>query len=335
MGSRLRGNDVLRVRYNRFNRFFERTTMTTALPRDLSCPRIAPRKDGSLSLSRIVAGMWRMTEWDMTVEARIAFIEQCIALGVTSFDHADIYGNYGVEGLFGDALRAQPSLRDRIELVSKCGIKLLSSKRPDHTIQHYDTTREHIVASAEESLRQLHTDRLDLLLIHRPDPLMDFDEIAEAFTQLKRAGKVLHFGVSNFSRHQFESLDRRIALATNQVEFSPLHVAPMFDETFDGLQDRGVAPMIWSPLAGGRLFSAHDANAETLRLVIKDIADRLHQPFASVVFAWIMQLPSRPIPLTGSGRIEAIGVAVAGTTFRLPRADWFAILRAARGHEVA
>ncbi|QJE00240.1 oxidoreductase [Massilia forsythiae] len=308
--------------------------MTHALPHDLSCPRILTR-EGGLELSRVVAGMWRMVDWGMTVEQRVAFIEQCIAIGVTSFDHADIYGNYGVEGLFGEALRAQPSLRARIQLVSKCGIKLVSGKRPQHTIQHYDTTVAHIIASAEESLRQLHTDRLDLLLIHRPDPLMDFDEVAGAFTRLREAGKVLHFGVSNFSRHQFESLDRRIRLATNQVEFSPLHVAPLFDETFDGLQDRGVAPMIWSPLGGGRLFSANDAGAEQLRLVIKEIADRLHQPFASVVFAWIMQLPSRPIPLTGSGRIEAIKVAVAGAGFQLARTDWFAILRAARGHEVA
>lgn len=308
--------------------------MTHPLPADLHCPRIATR-EGGIELSRIVAGMWRMTEWGMSVEQRVAFIEQCLAMGVTSFDHADIYGNYGVEGLFGEALRAQPSLRDRMELVSKCGIKLMSSKRPQHRIQHYDTTAAHIVASGEESLRQLHTDRLDLLLIHRPDPLMDFDEIAEAFTRLKQAGKVLHFGVSNFSRHQFEALNRRVPLSTNQVEFSPLHTAPMFDETFDGLQDLGIAPMIWSPLAGGRLFDATDTNAENLRLVIKDIADRLHQPFTSVVFAWIMQLPSRPIPLTGSGRIEAIGVAVAGAGFRLERDDWFRILRAARGHEVA
>ena len=308
--------------------------MTHALPRDLHCPRIATRANGP-ELSRIVAGMWRMVDWSMTVEQRVALIEQCIAMGVTSFDHADIYGNYGVEGLFGEALRAQPSLRDRIQLISKCGIKLLSNKRPEHKIQHYDTTAAHIVASAEESLRQLHTDRLDLLLIHRPDPLMDFDEIAEAFTRLQHAGKVLHVGVSNFSRHQFEVLNRRVALATNQVEFSPLHVAPMFDETFDGLQDLGIAPMIWSPLAGGRLFTSNDANAENLRLVVKDIADRLHQPFASVIFAWIMQLPSKPVPLTGSGRIEAIAVAVAGTSFKLSRTDWFAILRAARGHEVA
>lgn len=304
------------------------------LPTGLTFPRI-PTRAGGLELSRIVAGMWRMGEWNMPVEARVAFIEQCIALGVTSFDHADIYGGYGVEELFGAALRAQPSLRDRIELVSKCGIKLVSKARPGHTIQHYDTSASHIMASAEESLRKLGTDRLDLLLIHRPDPLMEFDEIAAAFTRLKQDGKVLHFGVSNFTRHQFESLNRRIALSTNQVEFSPLHTAPMFDETFDGLQDLGIAPMIWSPLGGGRLFDALDERGATLRQAIQDIADRIGQPFCSVVFAWIMRLPCRPIPLTGSGRIAAIREAVLGASFELEREDWFRILRAARGHEVA
>ena len=308
--------------------------MSHRLPADLHCPRIQTAPDGP-EFSRIVAGMWRMTEWGMTVDQRIAFIEQCLALGVTTFDHADIYGGYGVEGLFGEALARKPSLRDQMQLVSKCGIKLVSPQRPQHAIQHYDTSASHIIASAEESLRQLRTDRLDLLLIHRPDPLMQFDEVAEAFSLLRKSGKVLHFGVSNFSRHQFESLNRRITLATNQVELSPLHTAPMFDETLDGLQDLGVTPMAWSPLGGGRLFNGNDACAESLRLVIKDIADELGQPFASVVFAWIMQLPSRPIPLTGSGRVEAIAVAVAGTGFTLERGDWFKILRAARGHEVA
>jgi predicted oxidoreductase len=300
----------------------------------LYAPRIAARQN-SLELSRIVAGMWRMGDWGMSVEQRIGFIEQCLDLGVTTFDHADIYGGYAVEGIFGEALRAKPSLRDRMELVSKCGIKLATPNRPQHKIQHYDTTAAHIVASAEESLRQLNTDRLDLLLIHRPDPLMNFDEIAEAFTSLKQAGKVLNFGVSNFSRHQFDVLDRRIPLVTNQVEFSPLNVAPMFDETFDGLQDKGVAPMIWSPLAGGRLFTSTEPQIENLRLVIQDVANRMEQSFVSVIFAWIMHLPSRPIPLTGSGRIEAIRDAVAATTFELSRDDWFTILRAARGHEVA
>ena len=164
---------------------------------------------------------------------------------------------------------------------------------------------------------------------------MNFDEIADAFGRLRQEGKVRHFGVSNFSRHQFESLNRRIALATNQVEFSPLCVAPMFDETFDGLQDVGVSPMIWSPLAGGRLFSKDDAAGVRVSAVIRKIADEVGRPFGSVVFAWIMQLPSRPIPLTGSGRIQAVAEAVEATQFTLSRSQWFEILRAARGHEVA
>ena len=288
-----------------------------------------------LDLSRVVAGMWRMAEWDMTPQQRLAFIEQCIELGVTSFDHADIYGGYGVEGLFGEALALNPSLRAQIQVVSKCGIKLVSGRRPAHAIQHYDTSAAHIAASVENSLRELRTDYLDLLLIHRPDPLMDFDEVAGAFQRLRSEGKVKEFGVSNFSRHQFETLNKRIALATNQVEFSPLHLAPMFDETFDGLQDLGVQPMIWSPLGGGRLFTAGDEQGERLRLKIKEVAEELNRPFASVVFAWIMQLPCRPVPLTGSGRIESIQVAMEASRFQLSRPQWFDILRAARGHEVA
>ncbi len=289
----------------------------------------------ALQLSRIVAGMWRMTEWNMAPQQRLAFIEQCLELGVSSFDHADIYGGYGVEALFGEALALKPALRGQMQIVSKCGIKLLSPSRPEHTIQHYDTTAAHITASVEQSLRALRTDYLDLLLIHRPDPLMDFDEMAATFTRLRAEGKVRHFGVSNFSRHQFEALNRRIPLATNQVEFSPLHLAPMFDETFDGLQDLGVPPMIWSPLGGGRLFSGGDAAGERLRACIQQVADEVRQPFASVVFAWIMQLPCKPVPLTGSGRIAAIQEAVQATQFTLSRQQWFEILRAARGHEVA
>lgn len=297
------------------------------------CPVVSTAESG-LALSRIVAGMWRMGEWNLTQQQRLALIEQCLDLGVTSFDHADIYGGYAVEALFGEALALKPSLREHMQIVSKCGIKLVSPARPAHAFKQYDTSAAHIVASVDNSLKALRTGDLDLLLIHRPDPLMDFDEIAETFENLRTAGKVRHFGVSNFSRHQFECLHRRIPLATNQVEFSPLHLAPLYDETFDGLQDQGVAPMIWSPLGGGRLFG-DDPASEPLRATIRKVAQETGHSFSSVVFAWIMQLPCAPIPLTGTGRIEAIREAVEGTGFTLSRTQWFEILQAAAGREVA
>lgn len=300
----------------------------------MSCPRSQMSPHGP-DFSRIVAGMWRIGDWGMSQQQRLSFIEQCIELGVTTFDQADIYGNYTAEALFGEALALTPSVRNRIEIVSKCGIKLISQHRPAHGLKHYDTSAVHITASVDHSLTSLRTDYLDLLLIHRPDPLMNFDEIAHTFMQLKQVGKVRHFGVSNFSRHQFDCLHKRVPLVTNQVEFSPLCMTPMLDQTFDGLQDQQIAPMIWSPLAGGQLFQADTPAAQRLQSVIADIAAELEQPFASVVYAWIMHLPSRPVPLTGSGRIAAIADAVSATTFMLSREQWFAILEAASGHEVA
>ena len=298
------------------------------------CPR-SKLSAQSPDFSRIVAGLWRIGDWNMQPQQRLEFLEQCIGLGVTTFDQADIYGNYTAEALMGEALALAPSLRRRIEIVSKCGIKLLSNNRPQHGLKYYDTSAAHITASVEQSLKNLRTDYLDLLLIHRPDPLMDFDAMAQTFTQLQLAGKVRHFGVSNFSRHQFESLHKRFPLVTNQLEFSPLHLAPLDDETFDGLQDQGIAPMIWSPLAGGQLFKSETPASVRLKGVIASIAAQSEVPFASVVYAWIMQLPSRPLPLTGSGRIEAIADAVSATSLTLSREQWFAILAAATGHEVA
>ncbi|MFP5356251.1 MAG: aldo/keto reductase, partial [Gemmatimonadota bacterium] len=173
-------------------------------------PPLVSLAPGGAQLSPIVAGAWRMASWKLDAPARLRWIESALDLGVTSFDHADIYGDYQVEELFGEALALAPSLRDRMQLVTKCGIKLKSSRRPAHRINSYDTSRAHVLASVENSLRTLRTDRIDLLLIHRPDALMDPDELAATFNELRAAGKVLHFGVSNHLPSQLALLQQWI-----------------------------------------------------------------------------------------------------------------------------
>lgn len=170
--------------------------------------------------SRFVMGYWRLMDWNMSARQLVSFIEEHLDLGVTTVDHADIYGGYQCEAAFGEALKLAPHLRERMEIVSKCGIA--TTAREENVIGHYITDRDHIIKSAEQSLINLATDHLDLLLIHRPDPLMDADEVADAFKHLHQSGKVRHFGVSNFTPAQFALLQSRLpfTLATNQVEIS-------------------------------------------------------------------------------------------------------------------
>lgn len=165
--------------------------------------QIAP--DGPV-FSRIVLGLWRISDWNMSPQQRLTLLEQALELGVSTIDQADIYGDYQSEALLGQALALAPHMRDRLQIVTKCGIKLISKARPSHQIQHYDTSRAHIIASAEQSLRNMQIDTIDVLLIHRPDPLMDADEMADAFQALQQSGKVKHFGVSNFTPSQFDLL---------------------------------------------------------------------------------------------------------------------------------
>lgn len=287
-----------------------------------------------LSLSPIVAGMWRLREWRLDTPALARWIEQALGLGITSFDHADLYGDYGAQAAFGAALAASPGLRGRMQLVTKCGIKLVSPARPSHAIKSYDSSRAHVLASVEHSLRELATDRIDLLLIHRPDWLAEPDELARCFEELHRAGKVLHFGVSNHAPSQFARLHRRFALATNQIEFSPLQLGPLADGTLDQAQDLGLPPMVWSPLAGGRLMNGSDEAAQRVRGVLEDLGRSRGVSAATMAYAWIRRHPSRPLPITGSGRIEALREATAALGVELSREDWYCVWRAAAGREV-
>lgn len=210
-----------------------------------------------LSFSRIIHGLWRLADWNQSKEDTLSLIQYNIENGITTFDHADIYGSYTCEALFGEALNLQPSTREKMEIVTKCGIVLPSDNRPEHKTHHYNTSKKHILTSVENSLQNLKTDYIDLLLVHRPDPFMNGEEVAEAFTQLKDEGKVRHFGVSNFKNHQWNMLQSYLPfpLITNQIELSAYNLENFEDGTLNLCQEKRVAPMAWSPLAGGAIFN--------------------------------------------------------------------------------
>ena len=275
-----------------------------------------------------------MHNWGWSVAQRLAWINACVDCGVSSFDHADIYVGYTVESLFGEALAVSPGLRKKIQLISKCGIQLVSGARPQHRIKAYDTSASHIERSVEQSLRALGTDYLDTLLLHRPDPLLDADELAACFQRLQLAGKVLNFGVSNFTPMQFALLHSRMPLVTNQVECSPLHRAPLHDGTFDQAQQLRLAPMIWSPLAGGKLFSSDDAAAMRVQSTLQTAAARFDVSVATVAYAWLACLPCRPHLIVGSSRIAAVREALAALALNLDAQSWHEIWASAAGQDV-
>jgi predicted oxidoreductase len=290
----------------------------------------------ALGMSRVVAGLWRVPEWRMSDRELLGFVEGCIDSGVTSFDHADIYGRGTVEAAFGDALALKPSLRGSIQIVSKAGIRRTTASVGDGEIKYYDSDSGYLREAVEQSLKRLKTDYLDLFLIHRPDSLASSDDIAFAAQTLVEQGKIRAFGVSNFSTRQFELLHARTALATNQIEFSPFELGPLDNDMFAVLSQAKVAPMIWSPLGGGRLLAETDEAARRVRDVMAGLQRKYGAAsWLSIVYAWIFRLPCAPYVVSGSRRLESVRAAVDGLSIELSRPDWYAILEAARGRPVA
>lgn len=287
-----------------------------------------------LQFSRIIYGWWRLMEWGFDIKAIEKRIEECLELGITSHDHADIYGNYLCEGHFGSALKIRSDLREKIQLITKCGIQLVSDQRPSHARKNYDTRYAHIVSSAETSMRNLHTDFIDTLLIHRPDPLMDVDQIARAFEDLKTAGKVRSFGVSNFTPDQFNLLQSRVdfPLITNQIEISVLHHNSFHDGSLHQAQLLRRAPMAWSALAGGRLFSDQgDQTLQVRQALEKAGADCGAVSIDQVALAWLLKHPANILPIVGSRSLTRIQAACESTNIELSRDHWYNIWEAAGG----
>lgn len=284
----------------------------------------------------VVVGLWRLAQWEPRGARLADWTSAVLDLGPATFDLADIYGDYTCEALFGEVLVAAPGLRDRLRIVTKCDIKLVSERRPAHRRHVYDTSREHIVASVEASLRALNTDRIDLLLLHRQDPLMDPEEVAQAFDALHRAGKVLEFGVSNFTPSHLAMLASYVErpLVTNQVELSLLHLAPFEDGTLDQALERRTRPMAWSPLAGGRLFQAEDERAQRIRTTLEAAAAAHDVAPDLLAYAWLLRHPSRPHPITGTQRLDRIEHAVRATELTLDRETWFELWCASTGERL-
>lgn len=304
----------------------------------MSVSRIRFSEDGP-EFSRLILGMWRLVDPPaLNPQQTLTLINTSLEEGITTFDEADIYGNYSSEEMFGKALALQPSLREKIEVVTKCGIKLISEKRAHHQFKHYDTSHDHIIWSAENSLKVMQTDRIDLLLIHRPDPLMNPDEIAEAFTSLKEQGKVLYFGVSNFTVRQFELIQSRLSfpLVSNQIEISLLHQEPFLDGSIDYCLQHKLAPMAWSPFAGGRLFENKNTEQHVrLNNALHKVSKR-HE-YASIdqiALAWLYKHPAQIVPIIGTCQPERVKSAAQAEKIQLSREDWFELWTAARGEEV-
>ncbi len=287
-----------------------------------------------LEFSRIVYGLWRLGDDADTSPRQVqAKIEACLAQGITTFDEADIYGDYESEGLFGAALKAAPDLKDRIEIVTKCDIMLMSGKFPDRRVKHYDTSAAHVAASVDASLRRMGVARIDLLLIHRPDPFMDHRETGAALDAAVASGKVRAVGVSNFRPWDWTLLQSAMEtpLVTNQIELSLIAHEGFTNGDVAFLQERGLKPMAWSPLGGGSLF----ANASKgLREALHRIGDPLGVEPAAVAVAWLLAHPARILPVMGTNTLDRIRRLAEATRVDIDRETWFELYTLALGREV-
>jgi predicted oxidoreductase len=292
------------------------------------------------SLSRMAYGVWRLSEaQDCSVSANLARIEACLAQGITTFDHADIYGDYSCEALFGEAIKAQPSLKDRIEIVTKTDIMLLSSHWPDTRVKHYDTSPAHVTASVERSLSRMGVEVIDLLLIHRPDPLMDAQALGRCLDGLIDSGKLRGAGVSNFMPWEVDLLQScmRHTLQTNQLELSLLHTAPFINGQLAHAQQHRMPVMAWSPLGGGRLHSqAHTPDTAAARLAPKlaALAHAAGTDTTAVAMAWLMHHPAHILPVMGTNQPDRIARFSDAARVPMDRQTWYELYELANGHEV-
>ena len=294
--------------------------------------RISLNKE--VSLSRIVYGMWRLGDDENTSPEHVrAKIDASLDQGITSFDQADIYGGYEAEEILGNALSGS-TLRNKMEIVTKCDIIAPVGRYADARVKYYDTSRAHIMASVDHSLRLMGIDHIDLLLIHRPDPMMDHHETGAALDEAIASGKVRSVGVSNFRPYDWELLQSAMKnqLVTNQIELSVLAHDSFVNGDVAFHQRIGTPLMAWSPLAGGALFSGDHPDVMS---VLSNVASQNNVDETAVAIAWLLAHPSRILPVLGTNSLERIKGMSAALDVKMDRQTWYEIYTAALGREVA
>jgi predicted oxidoreductase len=286
-----------------------------------------------VSLSRLIYGMWRIGDDADTSTSHVqAKIESCLSQGITTMDQADIYGGYEAEEILGNALKST-DLRDKIEIVTKCDIVAPAGRYSEARVKYYNTSHAHLMASVEHSLRLMGTDYIDLLLIHRPDPLMDAEETGTALDEIVASGKARSVGVSNFKLHDWTLLQSamKTPLVTNQIELSLLAHDGFTNGDVAYLQERNIAPMAWSPLGGGSLFSQDNKD---LLDALKVIGEANGVDETAVAVAWLLAHPARIMPVMGTNSLDRIGKISDALKVKMDRETWFELYTAALGNEV-
>ena len=286
-----------------------------------------------LKYSKIVAGTMAWGCWgkQLNAEEMTHLIYNCIKNNITTFDHADIYGDYSTEAEFGNALAKCDIKRNDIKIISKCGIQYLGESRPNK-IKHYNYSKDYIIWSVEESLKHLKTDYLDAILLHRPSPLMHPYEVMEAIAKLAQEGKIKDFGVSNFTPSQVDLISSEVPVTINQIEFSATNHKAMYDGVLDQMILKNITPMAWSPL--GNLFKETTTQTKRIHEQLEALQTKYNATKDQLLLAWILNHPAKIHSVIGTTNQDRIKNANNALEIDLEIEDWFFILSASQGHKV-
>ena len=274
---------------------------------------------------------WGVWGKQLETSSMAELIANCVELGVLTFDHADIYGGYSTEAEFGKAFLETKIPREDLYFISKCGIQFSNNSSPIF-YNYYNYSKDYIVAQVENSLQNLQTDFLDLLLLHRPSPLMQSDDINAAIYQLTTQGKIKAFGVSNFTSSQIDLIQESHPIVYNQIECSLLHYLPLYDGTLDYLTKNKIGVMAWSPL--GKYFTNHDNKRKRIKKALIPLMEKYEAEEDELLLAWLMHHPAQIHPVIGTTKIGRIKKSVRVIKIQMEEIDWFSLLVASQGHEM-